>query len=124
MEEEATVTAVHPATTRSLGEGVEIDSLHVSFRVVRRSTYEDQIKKAFKSPAWLSDLEPSAPPDGYMMEHGQFTVELAKDDRIRPGLSVTIEVTDPLKTSQSWLIERISGIPESLGSLGLGLNPR
>ena len=58
--------------------------------------YEDQIKKAtFKSPAWLSDLEPSAPPDGYMMEHGQFTVELAKDDRIRPDLSVTIEVTDP-----------------------------
>jgi hypothetical protein len=96
MEEEATVTAVHPATTRSFGEGLEIDSLHVSFRVVRRSMYEDQIKKAtFKSPAWLSDLEPSAPPDGYMMEHGQFTVELAKDDRIRPDLSVTIEVTDP-----------------------------
>jgi len=68
MEEEATVTAVHPATTGSLGEGLEIDSLHVSFRVVRRSTYEDQIKKAFKSPAWLSDLEPSAPSDGYMIQ--------------------------------------------------------
>ena len=86
MEEKATVTAVHPATTRSLGEGLEIDSLHVSFRVVRRSTYEDQIKKAFKSPAWLSDLEPSASPDGYMIEHGQFSMELAKDDRIRPDL--------------------------------------
>jgi hypothetical protein len=96
MEEEATITAVHPATTRSLGEGLEIDSLHVSFRVVRRSMYEDQIKKAtFKSPAWLSGLEPSAPPDGYMMEHGQFTVELSKDDRIKPDLTITIEVSDP-----------------------------
>jgi hypothetical protein len=29
-----------------------------------------------------------------LMEHGQFTVELAKDERIRQDLSVTIEVID------------------------------
>ena len=94
MEEEAIITAVHPATTRSLGEGLEIDSLHVSFRVVRRSMYEDQINKAtFKKPAWLTALQPSAPSDGYLMEHGQFTVELANDERIKQDLRVTIEVT-------------------------------
>jgi hypothetical protein len=95
MEEEAIITAVHPATTRSLGEGLEIDSLHVSFRVVQRAMYDDQINKAIlKKPQWLSELQPSAPPDGYLMEHGQFTVELAKDDRIKQDLGVTIEVTD------------------------------
>jgi hypothetical protein len=95
MEEEAIITAVHPATTRSLGEGITIDSLHVSFRVVRYSMYDDQTNKAtLKKPAWLSELQPSAPLDGYLMEHGQFTVELAKDDRIKPDLIVTVEVTD------------------------------
>jgi hypothetical protein len=65
MEEEATVTAVHPATTRSLGEGLEIDSLHVSFRVVRRSMYEDQIKKATsKVPHGLVTLSPWPRPTG------------------------------------------------------------
>jgi hypothetical protein len=40
MEEEATITAVHPATTRKLGEGLEFNSLHVSFRVVRRAVMD------------------------------------------------------------------------------------
>lgn len=95
MEEDAIITAVHPATTRSLGEGIDIDSLHVTFQVVRCSMYDDQIKKAiFKRPAWLNELQPSAPSDGYLMEHGQFTVELAKDDRIKQDLGVVIEVHD------------------------------
>jgi hypothetical protein len=34
MEEDAIITAVHPATTSSLGKDLEIDSLHVSFRLV------------------------------------------------------------------------------------------
>jgi hypothetical protein len=94
MEEDAIITAVHPATTRSLGKDLEIDSLHVSFRLVRRLMYDDQINKAtFKRPAWLSDLQPSAPSDGYLMENGQFTVELANDERIKQDLRVTIEVT-------------------------------
>ena len=95
MEEKAIITAVHPATTRSLGEGLEMDSLHVSFRVVRRSMYDDQINKVtFKKPAWLTDLQPSAPFNGYLMQNGQFIVELANDDRIKQDLRVTIEVTD------------------------------
>lgn len=95
MEEEAIITAAQPGTKRSVGESLQIEFLHVSFRVVRRSMYEDQINKAtFKSPGWLCGLEPSAPLDGYLMEHGQFAAELAKDDRIKEGLQVTIEVTD------------------------------
>jgi hypothetical protein len=95
MEEEAIITGVQPATTRNLGEGLEIQSVHVRFRVVRHSIYEDQINKAtFKRPAWIRDLEPSAPSEGYLMEHGQFAVELVKDERIKQGLGVTVEVTD------------------------------
>ena len=78
MEEKAIVTAVHAAATRRLGKGLEFNSLHVSFRIVGSSIYNDKINKAtFKKPAWLSDLQPSAPVDGYLMENGQFTVELA-----------------------------------------------
>jgi hypothetical protein len=95
MEEKAIVTAVHTAATRRLGKGLEFNSLHVSFQIVGSSIYNDKINKAtFKKPAWLSDLQPSAPVDGYLMENGQFTVELAKDDRIKQDLNVTIEVID------------------------------
>jgi hypothetical protein len=34
MEEEAIVTAVHPATAKSLGEGLEIESLHMKLLCV------------------------------------------------------------------------------------------
>ena len=63
MEEEAIITEVRPRTQRSLGEGLDINFLQVSFRVLRRSRYEDHgYKVTLKSPAWLSQLEPSAPP--------------------------------------------------------------
>ena len=95
MEEKAIITVVHPATTRILGKDLQFNSLHVSFQVVRSSMYDDQINKAtFKKPAWLSELQTSAPIDGYLMENGQFTVELAKDDQIKQDLNVTIEVID------------------------------
>ncbi len=94
MEEEAKITAVQEATSRKLGEGLNIESLHVSFRVVQGSEYENQVKKAiFKGPAWIKDLEPSAPSGGYLMEDGNFTAELTRDDRLQEGVSVTIEVT-------------------------------
>ena len=95
MEEEAKITAVQEGSTRKLGEGLKIESLHVSFLVVPDARYQGQVKKAaFKAPAWIRDLEPSAPSEGYLMEDGHFTVELMRDDRLKPGLSVTIQVTE------------------------------
>src|ERR1700757_3038716 len=95
MEEKAIVTAVQTAATRRLGKGLEFNSLHVSFRIVESSICDEKIKKAtFKKPAWLTDLQPSTPVDGYLMENGQFTVELAKGDRIKQDLNLTIEVID------------------------------
>jgi len=62
MEEEAIITEVRPGTQRSLGEGLDVNFLQVSFRVLRRSRYRDRgYKVTLKSPAWLSQLEPSAP---------------------------------------------------------------
>ena len=95
MEEEAIITEVRPGTQRSLGEGLDINFLQVSFRVLRRSRYEDHgYKVTLKSPVWLSQLEPSAPLNGYLMEHGEFSAELIKDERINEDLKVTVEVTD------------------------------
>ncbi|HEY4782690.1 MAG TPA: hypothetical protein VIH54_12795 [Chthoniobacterales bacterium] len=95
MEEEAIITEVRPGTQRSLGEGLDINFLQVSFRVLRRSRYRDRgYKVTLKSPTWLSQLEPSAPLSGYLMEHGEFSAELAKDERINEDLKVTVEVTD------------------------------
>src|ERR1700674_3297186 len=102
MEEKAIVTAVHTAATRRLGKGLEFNSLHVSFRIVGSSIYNDKINKAtLKKPAWLTDLQPSAPVDGYLMENGQFTVELAKDDRIKQDLNVTMKSLIPHLTKSS-----------------------
>ena len=95
MEEEAMIIKVRPGTQRSLGKGLDINFLQVSFRVLRSSRYQDHgYRVTLKSPAWLSQLEPSAPLNGYLMEHGEFTVELAKDERINEDLKVTVEVTD------------------------------
>ena len=95
MEEEAIITEVRPGTQRSLGEGLDINFLQVSFRLLRRTRYEDHgYKVTLKCPAWLSQLEPSAPLNGYLMEHGEFSAELTKDKRINEDLKVTVEVTD------------------------------
>ena len=59
---------------------------------MRRSRYRDHsYKVTLKNPAWLSQLEPSAPLNGYLMEHGEFNAELAKDERINEDLK------EPLK---------------------------
>ena len=95
MEEEAIITEVRAGTQRSLGEGLDINFLQVSFQVLRRSRYRDRgYKVTLKSPAWLSQLEPSAPVNGYLMENGEFSAELVKDERINEDLKVTVEVTD------------------------------
>ena len=64
------------------------------FRIVRPSEYENKVVMvAFKDPPWLSELEPSAPLNGYVMQQGEFAASLVKDDRIAKGLKVTIEVS-------------------------------
>ena len=47
-----------------------------------------------KNPSWLSDLQPSAPLEGYLMENGEFSASLSKDGRLTEGLKLTIEATD------------------------------
>jgi hypothetical protein len=92
---EAIITMVRPGTRRSLGEGLDINFLQVSFRVLPRSRYRDRgYKVTLESPAWLSQLEPLAPFNGYLMENGEFSAELAKDERLNEELKVTIAVTD------------------------------
>jgi hypothetical protein len=94
MEEEAIITAVRPGQRRDIGESLHLEFLHVSFQVLAASKYRDKINKAtLKSPPWLSELQTSAPFDGYAMENGEFTVALPKDDRIKEDLRVILEVS-------------------------------
>ena len=93
MKEEAIVTAVEVMPGRNIGKSLELEFLHVIVRAIRRAEYQDKVCKAMiKEPAWLSRLEPSAPLDGYVMEHGEFSATFAKDDRIATGLKVTLEL--------------------------------
>jgi hypothetical protein len=93
MEEEAIVTAVEATPRTSIGESLELEFVNVSVRASRSTQYQDKVCKAtIKGPAWLSRLQPSAPLDGYVMEHGEFSASFAKDDRITSGLKVTIEL--------------------------------
>ena len=94
MEEEAIITAVHLGPQRTIGESLHLEFLHVSFRSLAASKYQDEIKKAtLKSPSWLADLQTSAPLDGYAMKNGEFTVALPKDDRIKENLRVILEIS-------------------------------
>jgi hypothetical protein len=93
MEAAAIVATVQPGTRRSIGESLELEFVNVVFRAVLSAEYQDAIAKVtIKEPAWLAKLQPSAPLDGYLMERGEFSASFAKDDRIAPGLKVTIEV--------------------------------
>jgi hypothetical protein len=95
MEEEAIITAVQPGPKTIISESLDLEFLNVSFRVLRRFKYEDKVcRVTLKTPSWLSDLQPSAPIEGYVMEHGEFSASLKKDGRITEGLKVTMEVTD------------------------------
>jgi hypothetical protein len=95
MEEEAIITAVQPGPKTSISESLEVEFLYVSFRVLRRFKYQDKVWRAtLKGPSWLSGLQPSAPLDGYLMEHGEFSASLPKDGRITEGLKVIVDVTD------------------------------
>jgi hypothetical protein len=95
MEEEAIIKAAQPGPKTTISESLELEFLHVSFRVLRRFKYQDKVCRAtLKNPSWLSDLQTSAPLDGYVMEHGEFSASLPKDGRITEGVKVTAEVAD------------------------------
>ena len=95
MEEEAIITAVRPGPKTTIGESLELEFLYVNFRVLRPFKYHDKVARAtLKHPSWLSNLQTSAPLDGYVMEYGEFSVCLPKDGRITEGLKVTVEVAD------------------------------
>jgi hypothetical protein len=93
MEAEAIVTTVESGTRRSIGESLELEFVNVGFRAIRSTEYSDVIAQVtIKEPAWLAKLQPTAPLNGYLMERGEFIASFGKDDRIKPGLRVTIEV--------------------------------
>jgi hypothetical protein len=94
MEEEAVIKAIGSGPQRVIDESLNLEFLHVSFRVLAASKYQNTIKKVtLKSPHWLSELQASAPIDGYAMKNGEFTVSLPKDDRIKEDLRVILEVS-------------------------------
>jgi hypothetical protein len=95
MEEQAIITAIQPESKRTIDHSLDLEFLNVSFRVLRRFKYQDKVcRVTLKNPSWLSDLQPSAPSEGYVMEHGEFSASLKKDGRITEGLKVTVEVAD------------------------------
>ena len=94
MEEEAVVSTVDPISRTSIGESLDVEFVNVAFRALRSFEDEGRVYKAVvKEPAWLSKLQPSAPSDGYFLEHGKFSASFEKDERIKPGLKVTIVVS-------------------------------
>jgi hypothetical protein len=95
MEEEAIITAVQPGPKTTISESLDLEFLNVSFRVLRGSKHQDKVcRVTLRTPSWLCDLQPSAPLEGYVMEHGEFSASLTKDDRITEDLKVTVKVTD------------------------------
>ena len=95
MEEEAIITAVKPGPETTIGESLDLEFLHVTFRMLQRFKYQDKVARVtLKNPSWLSSLQTSAPLEGYVMEHGEFSASLPKDGRITEGAKVTVEVTE------------------------------
>jgi len=80
----------------TIGESLELEFMNVTFRVLQSSEPEGEVCKAvITKPDWLAKLQPSAPLDGYQLQRGEFSASFGKDDRIAPGLKVTIEVNHP-----------------------------
>ena len=95
MEEEAIITAVQPGPKRTIDGSLALEFLNVRFQVLRLSEYQDKVVRAtLKNPSWLSDLQSSAPLEGFLMEHGEFSASLPKDNRLTGGLKLTIEAID------------------------------
>jgi hypothetical protein len=95
MEEEAVITSVQSGPSKLIDESLALESLNVRFRVQRFSKHQEKVVRAtIKSPSWLSDLQASAPLKGYVVEQGEFFASLPKDDRIKEGLKVTVEVAE------------------------------
>jgi len=95
MEEEVIVATVEPLAGRTIGESLQLEFVNVTFRVLRSSETEGKVCKAvIKKPDWLAKLQPSAPLDGYLLERGEFSSSFSKDNRIAPGLKVTIEMSN------------------------------
>ena len=89
------ITAVQHGSKKSIGETLELEFLNVSFGVLRGFKYQDKVcRDTLNQPSWLSDLQTSAPLEGYVIEHGEFSASRPKDGRITEGLRVTVEVTD------------------------------
>jgi hypothetical protein len=96
MEEEAIVAKVEPSERRKIDESLEMEFINVIFRVIRSDEDKGIVCKAVVTqPDWVVKLQPSAPLDGYLIERGEFTASLRKDDRIAPGLKIGIEVISP-----------------------------
>ena len=67
----------NPDPRELLTEVWRSNPLNVRFEVLRRSKYQDKVARAtLKNPSWLSDLQPSAPLEGYLMENGEFSASL------------------------------------------------
>jgi hypothetical protein len=94
MEEQAVVSTVNPSPRTSIGESLDLEFVNVTFRSLRSVEHEGKVCKAIiKEPAWLTKLQPSAPMDGYLLDGGKFFASFGKDDRITPGLQITILVS-------------------------------
>jgi hypothetical protein len=95
METEAIVTDVRAGEERTVGESLRTEFVHVNFQVPGFAENQGAPKKiVIKDPEWLFDLQPAAPIDGYLMEFGEFSAELARDARLKKDLRVTVEVND------------------------------
>jgi hypothetical protein len=96
MEEEAVVAKVWSSEKRKISESLEVEFVNVTFQVVHSNEDKGMVCKAvIRQPEWLAGLQASAPLDGYLIERGEFTASLGKDDRIAPGLRIGIEVINP-----------------------------
>jgi len=96
MQEEAIVTTVEPILRTNIGESLQLEFLNVTLHLLRSAEYQRKVCKAIiKEPAWLLMLQPSAPLDGYVMEHGESSASFVKDDRITTGLKVSMELNCP-----------------------------
>jgi hypothetical protein len=98
VKTEAIVRNVQFGSERTVGESLKTEVMYVSFQVLASAENQgnpgNPKKATIESPQWLAELEPAAPVDGYLMEGGEFSAELASDPRLKEGLRVTVKVND------------------------------
>jgi hypothetical protein len=89
-EAEAVVAKVEPLEGRAIEESLGIKLVNVIFHLLKVEQKAKEGRAIILQPEWLAKLQAAG---GYQLDGNEFSASFGKDERIMPGLKITVEMT-------------------------------